>query len=150
MPLYIYTEKCRDEHELKGPQFTAGEFPGYAPIVQVMVLVAMTTGLYELTEKNVDEWIFRMKVMSDTGMRFMHRRGENADKLPDHPTRQETERLIGFRTNVSSLSRAEFKKNVWRHLEGEALAYVRTSKEPPVVASVSLAPALATEATAHG
>jgi hypothetical protein len=138
MPLYIYTEKCRDEHELKGPQFTAGEFPGFSPLVQTMTLLSMTAGLYELTTKNVDEWIFRAKVLADTGLRLVCRR--EGDDRPDHITRQEIERLVGFRTNASSMSRAEFKKNVWLHLEREANAYVRRSKEdaPPA----SLAPAL--------
>jgi len=74
---------------------------------ETLVLFSMPVGLGQITEGNVDEWWFRLKVLEKLhGPAFTSGTGEKFDF-----GYSDVRRMIGLTTNVSNISRAKFMAN---------------------------------------
>ena len=74
---------------------------------ETLVLYSVAVGLGAVTEKNIDEWFFRLKVLELLhGPAFRSGTGEPFDF-----GRSDVERMVGLRTNVTSISRPAFLNN---------------------------------------
>lgn len=92
-------------------------------LTHALIWDTMTVGLGEVTEKNLDEWMYRLCIMDRVYPREM--------KI----TRQDLVSHIGLRTNASTFTRAAFKKKAMNMLDGEARRHVERSKKETVEVS---------------
>lgn len=104
-----YEEVCWTDAETGGKQLT--------DLTHTLIWNTMTVGLGEVTEKNLDEWMYRLCIMDRVYPREM--------KI----TRQDLVNHIGLRTNASTFTRAAFKKKAMNMLDGEATRHVERSKK---------------------
>lgn len=107
-----YKELCWTDAEAGGKQLTG--------LTHALIWDTMTVGLGEITEKNLDEWMYRLCIMGRVCPREM--------KI----TRQDLVNHIGLRTNASTFTRAAFKKRAMDMLDGEARRHVERSKKETV------------------
>jgi len=80
---------------------------GITDFVRSLVWSSMAVGIGTLTEKNIDEWEFRLAV------KYLKSQSTFACKaygqhLQHMPTREELEKYIGLKTNVLTVSREEW------------------------------------------
>ena len=101
-----YKEVCYfDSSEGQGAKKMSG-------VTNTLIWDTMVTGLNQINEKNIGEWLFRLYVLDKIFPR------------PEQITRQDLVNHIGLTTNASSMTRAAFKKKAMSMLEGEALRHV--------------------------
>jgi hypothetical protein len=83
---------------------------------ETLVLYSLLVGLNTITDKNIDEWFFRLKALEILhGPAFRTGDGKAFDfGLSD------VQRMIGLRTNVTSISRAAFLNNCKQVLADQA------------------------------
>lgn len=77
-------------------------------ITDAVVWAAMVYDLSGVSEKNIDEWLFRQEFARHVDDYYPLYRGVKQGTL----TRAELERRIGLSTNVTTTSRAAFQKKV--------------------------------------
>ena len=82
--------------------------PDQRAITDAVVWAALVYDLSGVTEKNVDEWLFRQEFARRVDDYYPLYRGVERSTL----TRAELERRIGLETNVTTTSRAAFQKKV--------------------------------------
>ena len=113
---------------IKNPELlTFDEYDMPNGLAKVLIFATMWVDLGEITEKNLDEWMFRLKVIESRGYLRSEKIGDEWRETPIR--REEVEGFIGLRTNVSSITRAEFKKRQWKILEETVNRSVRSEKE---------------------
>lgn len=110
-----YKELCWTDAETGGKRL--------AGLTHTLVWDTMVIGLNEVTEKNIDEWMYRLHIM------------DRAYPRGFEITRQDLVNHIGLRTNTSTLTRAAFKKKAMGMLDGEATRHVERSKKETVEVS---------------
>jgi len=86
------------------------------PITEAIIWSTIVVQIGKITEKNVDEWVWRLYYTSKLG------RGK---LIPDtdryrNPTRDELMLHIGLSTNVSTISRREFCSRIASSLKQDA------------------------------
>ena len=81
------------------------------PILEAMTWWAMSVDLHGVTEKNVDEWLFRIRYARRVGW-FVRRQGlieewteEGWSTRPI--TRKDMESVVGLKVNVATISRSK-------------------------------------------
>ncbi len=93
---------------------------------ETLVLYSLLVGLGTITDKNVDEWLFRLKALEILhGPAFRTSTGEAFDF-----GRSDVERMVGLRTNVTALNRPAFLNNCKLVLAEKAREATRTEAEP--------------------
>jgi len=110
-----YKELCWTDAETGGKRLT--------DLTHALVWDTMVIGLGEVTEKNIDEWMYRLYIMDRAYPRDV--------KI----TRQDLVNHIGLRANASTLTRAAFKKKAMNMLDGEATRHVERAKKETVEVS---------------
>lgn len=110
-----YKELCWTDAETGGKRLTG--------LTHTLVWDTMVIGLNEVTEKNIDEWMYRLCIMDRVCPSGVEIR------------RQDLVNHIGLRTNVGTLTRAAFKKKAMDMLDGEATRHVERSKKETVEVS---------------
>ena len=111
------------------------------PMTEAVILSMMGIGMREITEKNFPEVCARFAIYQQlTGLlRRVNDRDE--ELLPHHLVR-----YIGLSTNVSTITRAKFLKNLTTHVERQAFRAAKdllaargaTASEPPATAHIKM------------
>ena len=84
------------------------------PTTERLIFLTMQVDLGEITEKNLDEWIFRLALMKKVGW-----------TPRTEIVRADLERHVGLKTNVHSTTRAQFRTKVIKNLELEVQGELR-------------------------
>lgn len=86
--------------------------PTQWPLTNELIWLTMGIGLSKLTEKNIDTWVFRLRIWFE-----LH-------ALGGPPNRRDLIKRIGLSTNADDLTDAAFKKKVmdiwWRRISERA------------------------------
>lgn len=82
-------------------------------VTDMLVWGSLSLDLGEITEKNIDEWLFRMKAFE----RVAGQGQGIKDGRSFNPGREDMERRIGMRTNVCTKTRKQFLKKCCNMLE---------------------------------
>ena len=101
MALHWSIERVKDWKEIAGDADQRG-------ITDAVVWAALVYDLSGVTEKNIDEWLFRQEFARRVDDYYPLYRGVERNTL----TRAELERRIGLSTNVTTTSRAAFQKKL--------------------------------------
>lgn len=90
------------------------------PVLNALIWLTMPIGLYEITEKNLDEWEARLRIYEGTfGAWLRKTQGKGKPPVDTPITRAELEQYVGLGTNASSLTRAKFMKQVAQRVDRE-------------------------------
>jgi hypothetical protein len=81
-------------------------------ITEAVVWAALVYDLSGVTEKNIDEWLFRQEFARHIDDFYPITRPRSQEHGRDLFTRAELERGIGLSTNVTNTSRAAFQKKL--------------------------------------
>ena len=81
-------------------------------ITEAVVWAALVYDLSSITEKNIDEWLFRQEFARRVDDFYPIIRPRSQDHKCDVFTRAELERRIGLSTNVTNTSRPAFQKKL--------------------------------------
>jgi hypothetical protein len=81
-----------------------------------MIYYTMTIGMREITDKNWEQFYNRVKIWElINGVSFYKR---NTKKLvPLYTTQEDVKRMIGLKTNASSMNASKFKKQLFASAE---------------------------------
>src|SRR5206468_6941551 len=88
-------------------------------ITEAIVWAALVYDLSGVTEKNVDEWLFRQEFARRVDDFYPITRPRSQDHKRDVFTRAELEQRIGLSTNVTNTSRASFQKKLIEKVVGD-------------------------------
>lgn len=102
--VYREVEEPNGAHSEEG-----GKFYRLTGMAETLVLLTMPCGLGQITDKNVEEFYVRVKLLEAMqGGGFFHDgKGKEIFIQPEH-----VHAMIGLRTNVSNETRASFKKRI--------------------------------------
>jgi hypothetical protein len=81
-------------------------------ITEAVVWAALVYDLSSITEKTIDEWLFRQEFARRVDDFYPIIRPRSRDHKRDVFTRAELERRIGLSTNVTNTSRPAFQKRL--------------------------------------
>jgi hypothetical protein len=88
-------------------------------ITEAVVWAALVYDLTGVTEKDVDEWLFRQEFARHIDDFYPITRPRSQDHERDLFTRTEIERRIGLSTNVTNTGRAAFQKKLIDKVGGD-------------------------------
>ena len=112
MALHWSIERVKDWQQL-------AEDDEQRKITEAVVWAALVYDLSGVTEKNVDEWLFRQEFARHIDDFYPITRPRSQDHKRDVFTRTELERRIGLSTNVTNTSRAPFQKKLVDKVVGD-------------------------------
>ena len=112
MALHWSIERVKDWQQLS-------EDDEQRKITEAVVWAALVYDLSGVTEKNVDEWLFRQEFARHIDDFYPITRPRSQDHKRDPFTRAELERRIGLSTNVTNTSRAAFQKKLIDKVVGD-------------------------------
>ncbi len=72
---------------------------------RTIIFCTMMTGIREITEKNRTNFHARVSFIENTRGSFCHKKGK-----PVYISQEDVDRMIGLRTNASTLTRSQFIK----------------------------------------
>lgn len=100
-----------------------------ASISHVIIMATMSVDLGNITEDNIDEWLFRMSAynIADGTDGFGYEKGK-----PWNPSREDLVKRIGLRTNVITKTRRQFMKKVVEIMERRITNKIKREKEQEV------------------
>jgi hypothetical protein len=110
------------------------------PLTDALVNACSAVGLTDISEKNFEEWLWRlafMEAVGEGGMLFdwFDDKGNQLDKPRERNyTRAEIESHIGLRTNWGTLTRQQWLSNYLRNIKGKADRIYRKKFAAPEVA----------------
>jgi hypothetical protein len=79
-----------------------------APLTHTLCMIAMIIGMDELTEKSLETWYERIRMYELINGSFFINQRTTRDMLRTH---------LGLKLNVSRMSKAKFKTQIYRMLE---------------------------------
>lgn len=125
--LHGYDSKADKEMYEEGtPEYDEARWQRSVTQAVVWRMYSVSIG-WKITEKNVETLAFRSAVADQIiGKPLQRWDGDKVKKIA--LTYNDFHRRIGLSTNVSAITDAQFKKNIWETLEGEANAFVRPRK----------------------
>lgn len=93
-------------------------------MTETMVFATMSVGLTDLTEKNLEEWIWRIEFLRmighNLGTRAVRDENGKASFEDYYPSPAELKAWIGLRTNAGTDTRKQWMKTVMLTLEHKA------------------------------
>jgi hypothetical protein len=101
MALHWSIQRVKDVEEITGDADQRG-------ITDTIVWASLVYDLGRVTEKNVDEWLFRQEFVRRVDDFYPFYRGTKRSML----TRADIKRRIGLETNVTTTSRAAFQRKL--------------------------------------
>lgn len=124
-------------------RFTNGKKTSDDPVLgqfcEVMVFACLFVDLSGVTEKNIDEWLFRTQISrqlsKDFGTASIKQKDGTFKHVPWYPDRATLEKFVGLQTNVSNETRATWLKKIQRIMVRDAetaLRYEREEREEKV------------------
>ncbi len=107
--------------------------PVLATFCEVMVYSCMFVDLSGVTEKNIDEWLFRVQISKQLDKAFGTHAVAQKDGTRKHedwyPDRAALEKFVGLQTNVANETRAAWLKKIQRIMVRDAEATLRYERE---------------------
>lgn len=98
------------------------------PETECTIFMCMAVGIAEITEKTVDDFCVRAKLIQGAGGPWM--RSIEDGEMVSHPlTWQDIHKHVGLKTNASSLTKTEFQKKIYLMAEEELKREKRMSIE---------------------
>lgn len=101
MSLNYQLTNIRDWQELTGDE-------GVKPVTQALIFATMAVGMGQITEANAHKFAVRLEVVQRVDGPYMVRDGK-----PSPLTVADVQRHIGLGTNASTLTDAQFRKNLF-------------------------------------
>jgi len=98
-------------------------------ITQRLIWSTMTVDIGTIDKKNVCEWLYRAHMLDAIGMPLGRQVTDDGRTVSWVPSRSELEKHIGLRTNVHTITRAQFHKNVMKKLINIAEGSCRRAAE---------------------
>lgn len=98
-----------------------------APITEALIFATMAIGMGELTETNFDKFATRLNVWAEVAGPLVTEATDDGLR-PVPITVADLRRRIGLRTNVSTMTDARFKANIFRLLMDKARSTVERQK----------------------
>lgn len=127
MPLYWSIQDVENYEELMGPEGREPDAWGEIEetfdelMTKCIVFATMHVGINSITEKNVDEFITRVRMIEDVGTKFWYKAGGDYQRIPASAIR----RRIGLGTNASTYTKSEFEKHVIRRMRENAARVIK-------------------------
>ena len=107
--------------------------PDLSKYIEPMVYSCMFVDLSGITEKNIEQWLYRTAYNKMIGKPFGSHcvvRKDGTKKIEDwYPNEALLKKFIGLSTNVSTETRAAWLKKTHRTLDRDALLEVRSLRE---------------------
>jgi len=107
----------------------------YEPVLQTLVFYSMVVDLGEITEKNIEEWSFRLWLyqrLNGPLMRAKVTDDDGNESMIEYDLTEEMIRpYIGLRVNVLSTSRAKWKTRFFKMADQDFNSKWRRVRLPP-------------------
>ncbi len=119
--------------EWRMPGIKVEEDPFLKKYLEIMVFGTMAVDIGEVSEKTLDEWLFRTEVLRKLHQRFGSELAPTGVGFVDvYPDEAMLRKFFGLRTNVSNLTRATWLKNVWKSVVRDCERDAKYRREVPV------------------
>ena len=112
MALHWNITNCKDSASLQ----TAEEWP----ITNALIWQTMSVGIRDITEKTIPEFYARLSVWESIVGPMFYEDYENGKTTERGVTLDDLRKRIGLHTNASSMTRAEWRKNLAAYLDRKA------------------------------
>ena len=107
MALNYWFEKIENYKEVVWIERPDGEVV-MNPVTNALIFSTISVGLGEITDKNIDEFVARYRIMEQLQGPFITKNGK-----PYHLTDEELVAHIGLRTNVTNETRAQWARRLF-------------------------------------
>ena len=121
MALHWNITNCKDSASLQ----TAEEWP----ITNALIWQTMSVGIRDITEKTIPEFYARLSVWESIVGPMFYEDDENGKTTERGVTLDDLRKRIGLHTNASSMTRAEWRKNIAAYLDRKADDYKRRAEQ---------------------
>lgn len=99
------------------------------PITNALIWATMSVGIRDITEENIPEFYARLRVWEDIAGPMLWGKDEETGKLVERKIEvDDLRKRIGLHTNASSMTRAEWRKNLASYLDRKATEYKRDAE----------------------
>ena len=99
------------------------------PLLDQLIWATIVVDLRDITVKNLDEWIFRLRFLR-------HTRGHSGNVLS--LTRADIEPFVGLTTNVGGLTRARWMRKVCKNVELDVERALRIERDKALKAAAAV------------
>jgi hypothetical protein len=99
------------------------------PITNALIWATMSVGIRDITEKTVPEFYARLSVWESIVGPMFYEDDENGKTTERGVTLDDLRKRIGLHTNASSMTRAEWRKNIAAYLDRKADDYKRRAEQ---------------------
>jgi hypothetical protein len=86
-------------------------------IPETIIFYTMTIGMREINEKNWEQFYHRVNVWEKIIGTSLYRGDTKNKYIPLYIKKDDVQRMIGLKTNVSLMTSNEFKKHLWYNAE---------------------------------
>lgn len=99
------------------------------PITNALIWATMSVGIRDITEENIPEFYARLRVWEDIAGPMLWGKDEETGKPVERKIEvDDLRKRIGLHTNASSMTRAEWRKNLAAYLDDKANEYRRSAE----------------------
>lgn len=99
------------------------------PITNALIWATMSVGIRDITEENIPEFYARLRVWEDIAGPMLWGKDEETGKLVERKIEvDDLRKRIGLHTNASSMTRAEWRKNLAAYLDDKANEHKRSAE----------------------
>ena len=121
MALNWNLSNCKDHKSLQ----TDDEWP----ITNALIWATMSVGIRDITEENIPEFYARLSVWEDIVGPMLWGKDEETGELVERKFEvDDLRKRIGLHTNASSMTRAEWRKNLAAYFDRKANEYKRSAE----------------------
>jgi len=100
------------------------------PITNALIWISMSTGIREITEEKIPEIYARIRTWEDIVGPMLHGKDTETGEIVDrHIEVADLVKRIGLTTNASSMTRAEWRKNLGAYFDREANRLKRDAEQ---------------------
>lgn len=121
MALHWNISKCSNHKSLQ----TDDEWP----ITNALIWATMSVGIRDITEETIPEFYARLRVWENIAGPMLWGKDEETGKLEERKVEvADLRKRIGLHTNASSMTRAEWRKNLASYLDRKATEHKRDAE----------------------
>jgi hypothetical protein len=121
MALHWNITNCKDSKSLQ----TDEEWP----ITNALIWSTMSVGIRDINEKTIPEFYARLSVWESIVGPMFYEEDENGKPTERGVTLDDLRKRIGLHTNASSMTRAEWRKNLAAYFDRKADDYKRRAEQ---------------------
>lgn len=81
-------------------------------VCEALTWGTMYTSISTITEKNIDEWLWRFQFFKQIERSFWNKLDDDGKPVAWYPDRADLTKFIGLRTNADNMTRKQFIKRV--------------------------------------